>query len=390
MRATHAELGSKNSSEEQAMIMGSILNRAREHKGGISGALTAPNQFQAVTGTKYQPGPSANYRQGPSESRAASIEGAAQELLHRVPTSQKDFTAADPRAYGPGTNIDYLRKMKGQGAVHGGTQFRSTLLPGGKKPNDGVAAANLGGGHYEGDGHDHSHEGGEFVPLSGGVVNENQGQVAATRKLAIQAELKRQLSTAAAATGLEVDVFSGGQAKIGTGGKRTGSTRHDLGGAADVKLRDPQTGRTLDMRNPADQKRMAKFTEEAVAEGATGVGAGVGYMGASSLHIGGGSKASWGGSDWIGGAHKRGLAQQEERRRQRFAGRGSAASIAALDTDMDRSMTQTVKGEGKLTVDVNAPAGTKVAAEGSGLFKTVETNRQTQMQPAQEGPPTAL
>jgi hypothetical protein len=253
-----------------------------------------------------------------------------------------------------------------------------------------AAMKDMGGGHYPGDGHDHSHEGGEFVPLAGGVVNENQKRDAAIRKLAINAELKRQLSAAAKATGLEVDVYSGGQAKIGSGGPRTGSTRHDLGGAGDIKLRDPQTGRTLDMRNPADQKRMAKFTEEAVAEGATGVGAGMGYMGASSIHIGGGSKASWGGADWVGGAHKRGLAQQEARKRARFASATAPDGRSMLDADGDRSITQKVEGTGKLTVDVNAPAGTKVAAEGSGIFKEVETNRQVQMAEAAEGPTTSV
>jgi hypothetical protein len=59
-----------------------------------------------------------------------------------------------------------------------------------------------------------------------------------------------------------------------------------------------------------------------------------------------------------------------------------------MDRDSAEEMTHRVEGTGKLTVDVNAPAGTKVAAEGGGLFKNVETNRQTQMQPAAEGPST--
>ena len=64
MRATHAESGARNSPEEQAMIMGTILNRARTHPGGITGALTAKNQFQAVTGTRFEPGPSAGIQTG--------------------------------------------------------------------------------------------------------------------------------------------------------------------------------------------------------------------------------------------------------------------------------------------------------------------------------------
>jgi hypothetical protein len=403
MRATHAESGGKTSPEEQAMIMGTILNRAREHKGGITGALNAPNQFQAVTGTKFQPGPSTHYRKGPNEARTASIEGAAQELLHRVPTSQTNFTAASRAAYGPGTNVGYLDKLKQTGgAVYGGTQFGGSLLAADTKPtpgSPGAATANLGGGHYPGDGHDHGGEGPTGDPsytLGAGIENrvkQQQAQVARTRRQAIQPELERQLHEAARAHDLQVEVFSGGQAKIGTGGPRTGSTRHDLGGAADVKLRDPKTGRVLDMRNPADAKRMHGFVKESVAQGATGVGAGLGYMGASSLHIGGGSAASWGGADWIENARREGVKERQARAR----GGGNppvAANVpdgrATLDADMDRSVTQKVEGTGKISVDVRAPQGTKVAAEGGGLFKKVETNRQVQMAPAAEGPTTSV
>jgi hypothetical protein len=66
---------------------------------------------------------------------------------------------------------------------------------------------------------------------------------------------------------------------------------------------------------------------------------------------------------------------------QRFAERqeagrynlsGSAANVAS----------QKVEGTGKITVDVNAPKGTKVGAQGGGLFKSVQVNRQTQMEKA--------
>jgi hypothetical protein len=63
----------------------------------------------------------------------------------------------------------------------------------------------------------------------------------------------------------------------------------------------------LDMRIPADAERMAKFTEEAVRAGATGVGAGMGYMGAHTIHIGGGRATTWGGAPWIHGAWQRGM-----------------------------------------------------------------------------------
>ena len=52
---------------------------------------------------------------------------------------------------------------------------------------------------------------------------------------AISAELKQLLSRAADVAGVAlVRVTSGGQAPKGSGGKRTGSTRHDHGRAADL------------------------------------------------------------------------------------------------------------------------------------------------------------
>jgi D-alanyl-D-alanine carboxypeptidase len=43
-----------------------------------------------------------------------------------------------------------------------------------------------------------------------------------------------------------------------------------------------------------------------------------------------------------------------------------------------------VNGSGKIQVNVNAPKGTHVSAEASGLFKSTEVNRQTQMEPARK------
>ncbi|MCA1452128.1 hypothetical protein I6F35_02725 [Bradyrhizobium sp. BRP22] len=64
---------------------------------------------------------------------------------------------------------------------------------------------------------------------------------------------------------------------------------------------------------------------------------------------------------------------------------GGGYSVLAEDRqqiDKSQAATTTVNGTGKITVDVNAPKGTKVGAEGGGLFKDVEVNRQTQMEPA--------
>lgn len=132
---------------------------------------------------------------------------------------------------------------------------------------------------------------------SGGRVVEKQAGI---RRLPINSRLKGVLEQAAAAAGVDVEVFSGGQPRQGEGGQRTGSTRHDHGNAADVYLY--REGRKL--RDPEDREIMAKFVSAAAAAGATGIGfGGPGqYMGESGIHIGFGKPATWGGSPWIASA----------------------------------------------------------------------------------------
>ena len=127
IKATHAEAagGKKASQQEQAMIMASVINRARTDRGGIMGALTAKNQFQSVTGTANEPGPSEQYRRGPENDRLKSIEDAT-KMLQGISLQQKNFTAADAKAYGPGTNIGYRDKMLAAGgSVVGGSVFQT-------------------------------------------------------------------------------------------------------------------------------------------------------------------------------------------------------------------------------------------------------------------------
>jgi hypothetical protein len=100
-------------------------------------------------------------------------------------------------------------------------------------------------------------------------------------------------------------------------GIEPGHARHRAGAPAyDLDLRDSQTGRKLDSRNPDDQKRIAQFVEDNVAGGNVGVGAGRGteYMGPSRFHVGGGTAAYWGAKgrgvnapDWLRQAFERGM-----------------------------------------------------------------------------------
>jgi len=70
--------------------------------------------------------------------------------------------------------------------------------------------------------------------------------------------------------------------------------------AADVALRD-STGRRLSLDNPADVPIIQNFIAQTKRYGATGIGAGNGYMGDDTFHIdiadsvGQGAPGYWGG-----------------------------------------------------------------------------------------------
>ena len=103
-----------------------------------------------------------------------------------------------------------------------------------------------------------------------------------TRNRQIQRELFVILQTAAKAAGVEVEIFSGGQDIEGHGTRRTGSTRHDAGYAADVYVYDKQ-GKQL--RTNGRDPVMNKFITELAAAGAKGIGAHPRYMGGTGVHV---------------------------------------------------------------------------------------------------------
>jgi len=104
------------------------------------------------------------------------------------------------------------------------------------------------------------------------------------RNQEIKSELKNILQTAADNSGLSVVVYSGGQPDIASGGNRTGTTRHDNGAAADIRIQNA-AGRNLSLSNPADVPLIQNFLAEAKRAGATGIGAGNGYMGNNGFHV---------------------------------------------------------------------------------------------------------
>jgi hypothetical protein len=122
---------------ERAWVMATILNRTRigYTPGGIQNKkynystvtdiINQPWQFQPVTGTRFNPGPNANFLNGPNTANATSIYGAAAKILKDVPKAYTDFTSNDPRDYGPGTSTNYLYRLraKPEAKIIGGTIF---------------------------------------------------------------------------------------------------------------------------------------------------------------------------------------------------------------------------------------------------------------------------
>jgi hypothetical protein len=110
LAATVAE-SSPNNPKEQAYIMGVILNRARNNYGGdsnIVSILNQPYQFQAVTGTRTNGFAASSNFTNPAETQMASTINGVNEYLSTVPTDYVNFTAANPDAYGPGTNVGFI------------------------------------------------------------------------------------------------------------------------------------------------------------------------------------------------------------------------------------------------------------------------------------------
>ena len=104
-----------------------------------------------------------------------------------------------------------------------------------------------------------------------------------TRNKNIQSKLMNVLRTAASQVGVDVVIFSGGQDAIGTpNARRTGSTRHDDGYAADVWI---YSGSSSALSTKANSKLVSDFISACVAAGARGIGAGPGYMGNEGIHV---------------------------------------------------------------------------------------------------------
>lgn len=132
MHTTIAEAGHKV--DEYAMVLGTILNRARiggkSYGTGLIGVMTHRKQFQAVTGKRGLPwDPSPKFLATPKDYEIQMFYSAAANRLSHVPTSQVRFSAADAKAYGKGTDITWRDKiLQGKGSsTLGGSVFNTTM-----------------------------------------------------------------------------------------------------------------------------------------------------------------------------------------------------------------------------------------------------------------------
>lgn len=109
---TSAESENNENGLEDAYVVATVLNRAREKGQTITQILNRPNAFQPVTGTIYnghQPVPA--YIKGPESARAEEIYTAIKTHLAGVNKGIKCFTAMNPKAYKAGTNIGYRAEL---------------------------------------------------------------------------------------------------------------------------------------------------------------------------------------------------------------------------------------------------------------------------------------
>ncbi|MDA8882843.1 phage baseplate assembly protein V [bacterium] len=126
----------------------------------------------------------------------------------------------------------------------------------------------------------------EQVGSGNGLVTYVSGFSGRTRNKPIQSQLFSILESAAQNAGVNVVIFSGGQDPAGPGARRTGSTRHDNGYAADVWLYSgPTSGSKLSSSKSSDIPIIKKFAKACFDNNANAVGVGPGYMDDVGVHV---------------------------------------------------------------------------------------------------------
>jgi hypothetical protein len=127
------------------------------------------------------------------------------------------------------------------------------------------------------------------APRGGGGDYLRYANQGATRNKPLAPKLEKALGFLSD-LGVTAEVFSGGQ--DASGPHRTGSHRHDYGNAGDIRFY--KDGRPLSWANKADLPLFQEIVRRGKAAGITGFGAGPGYMGEGTMHVGFGTPSVWG------------------------------------------------------------------------------------------------
>ena len=111
IRATAAE--ASPNAKERAGVLAVMLNRVRSSRypNSVKGVLYQKNQFQAVTGTPNDRRGSPNYL-NMSQSTGLKVARDVVKYLGGMDQSWLNFTSNNPRAYGAGTNINFMYAMR--------------------------------------------------------------------------------------------------------------------------------------------------------------------------------------------------------------------------------------------------------------------------------------
>ena len=111
IRATAAE--ASPNPKERAGVLAVMLNRVRSSRypNSVKGVLYQKNQFQAVTGTPNDRRGSPNYL-NMSQSTGLKVARDVVKYLRGMDQSWLNFTSNNPRAYGAGTNINFMYAMR--------------------------------------------------------------------------------------------------------------------------------------------------------------------------------------------------------------------------------------------------------------------------------------
>ena len=273
IRATSAEAGRRDQTEV-AMVMATILNRARDKSKSIEEILRERNQFQAVTGTRNNPNPSPNFVNMPDQKRLEQIYGASTSILDKVSRDQRNFTAASAAAYGPGTNIGFRDRMLASGGSKVGASIFNTAAPdlSGLTPSP-------------------SGDAGSSSGQTAGPNNQSTGE--SKNKQGHSGALERGVSSGLAQKLQEIESAFGGRLTV-TSGARSQEGNKSVGGAGNsAHLR----GNAVDVKFNGGVAETLKLIE---AASKAGIG-GIGVYGPGSVHLDVESKRAWG-SDYRRGS----------------------------------------------------------------------------------------